>query len=102
DNGPMQAAGIAGVTDGTSHTILAGEVLPGADSDNNFWPSPGALAGTTIPLGWDTESGDPTLPSCRNQLQRPWAPLNCGFSAAAKGFVSRHPGRAGFLFADGS
>jgi prepilin-type processing-associated H-X9-DG protein len=98
----MQAAGFAGVTDGTSHTILVGEVLPGGDGDNNFWTSPGALAGTTIPLGWDTESGDPTLPSCRNQFQRPWAPLNCRFSAAAKGFVSRHPGGAGFLFADGS
>jgi prepilin-type processing-associated H-X9-DG protein len=39
---------------------------------------------------------------CRNQFQRPWAPLNCRFSATAKGFVSRHPGGAGFLFADGS
>jgi prepilin-type N-terminal cleavage/methylation domain-containing protein/prepilin-type processing-associated H-X9-DG protein len=98
----MQATGIAGVTDGTSNTILVGEVLPVADGDNNFWTSPGALAGTTIPLGWDTESGDPTLPTCRNQFQRPWAPLNCRFSAAAKGFVSRHPGGASFLFADGS
>jgi prepilin-type N-terminal cleavage/methylation domain-containing protein/prepilin-type processing-associated H-X9-DG protein len=98
----VQSAGFASVTDGLSHTILVGEVLPNADADNNFWTSPGAVAGTTIPLGWDTESGDPYLPSCRNQFQQPGAPLNCRFSAAAKGFSSRHPGGASFLFADGS
>ena len=97
-----QTVAVASVTDGMSNTILVGEVLPNADGDNNLWTSPGALAGTTIPLGWDTESGDPSLPNCRNQWQKPTAPLNCRTSAAAKGFVSRHPGGANFLFADGS
>ncbi|MGE3822172.1 MAG: DUF1559 domain-containing protein [Isosphaeraceae bacterium] len=98
----MRVVGLAGVPDGASQTILIGEVLPAGNSDNHLWTSPGAMAGTTIPLGWDTAGGDPALPNCRNQFQRPEAPLNCRNSAAAKGFASRHPGGAHFAFVDGS
>ena len=63
----MQTVDIASVTDGTSVTILVGEVLPSADSDNHLWTTPGALAGTTVPLGWDTESGDPRKASVVSQ-----------------------------------
>jgi prepilin-type processing-associated H-X9-DG protein len=99
-----QFGSINDTTDGTSNTVLVGEVLPNADANNNFWTTTGAASGTTIPLGWNTESYDPTLPDCRSKWQGPTPvpPLGCRYSAAAKGFVSRHPGGANLLFADGS
>ena len=42
---------ISSVTDGTSNTIMAGEVIPSAAADSNFWYFNGAYAGTTVPLG---------------------------------------------------
>jgi len=98
----MQIATIASVTDGTSNTILVGEVLPIADANNAFWTSTGSASGTTIPLGWDTNSFPGADPSCNCKWQAATAPLGCRYSAAAKGFVSRHPGGANLLFADGS
>jgi prepilin-type N-terminal cleavage/methylation domain-containing protein/prepilin-type processing-associated H-X9-DG protein len=102
DYSTMQIASIASVTDGTSNTILVGEVLPIADANNAFWTSTGSASGTTVPLGWDTNSFPATDPSCNGAWQAASAPLGCRYSAAAKGFVSRHPGGANLLFADGS
>jgi len=95
-------ATIASVTDGTSNTVIVGEVMPSRAADSNFWFQNGGIHGMTVPVGWNSNTVDPTSSSCANNWQAPSAPLGCRFSAAAKGFVSLHPGGANFLFADGS
>lgn len=102
DYATMQIVPIASVTDGTSNTILVGEVLPLADANNAFWTSTGCASGTTVPLGWDSNSFPASDPACNGNWQGASAPLGCRYAASAKGFVSRHPGGANFLFADGS
>ncbi len=93
---------IAGITDGTSNTIMAGEVLPYRAADSNFWHGNGATAGTTVPLNWNSNSYPASAANCYNQWQNSTAPLGCRYSAAAKGFQSAHPGGANFLMGDGS
>ena len=93
---------IASVTDGTSNSIIVGEVMPSRAADANFWFQNGGLAGTTVPLGWNANTVDATSAGCNGNWQGASAPLGCRFSAAAKGFVSLHPGGANFAFADGS
>jgi prepilin-type N-terminal cleavage/methylation domain-containing protein/prepilin-type processing-associated H-X9-DG protein len=93
---------VASVTDGTSNTIMAGEVIPSAAADSNFWFFNGAYAGTTVPLGWNANTYPAAAANCLNQWQNSTAPNGCRYSAAAKGFVSMHPGGSNFLFGDGS
>jgi len=93
---------IASVTDGTSNSILVGEVMPSRSADSNFWFQNGGLAGTTVPLNWNSNTVDPSSSSCKENWQGASAPLGCRFGAAAKGFVSLHPGGSNFAFADGS
>ena len=69
DYSTMQIATIASVTDGTSNSILVGEVLPLADANNAFWTSTGSASGTTIPLGWDTNSFPASDPACNGKWQ---------------------------------
>jgi prepilin-type N-terminal cleavage/methylation domain-containing protein/prepilin-type processing-associated H-X9-DG protein len=93
---------VASVTDGTSNTLMAGEVIPSRAADSNFWYFNGAYAGTTVPLGWNSNTYPADAPNCVGQWQNSTAPNGCRFSAAAKGFVSFHPGGSNFLFGDGS
>jgi prepilin-type N-terminal cleavage/methylation domain-containing protein/prepilin-type processing-associated H-X9-DG protein len=93
---------VAAVTDGTSNTIMAGEVIPSAAADSNFYFFNGAYAGTTVPLGWQSNTYPSSLANCLNQWQNSTAPTGCRYSAAAKGFVSFHPGGSNFLMGDGS
>jgi prepilin-type N-terminal cleavage/methylation domain-containing protein/prepilin-type processing-associated H-X9-DG protein len=103
----LQTVGIPSTTDGTSNTLIVGEVIPANSGDSAFWDKNGCCAGVTVPLGWNSNT-DPAAsdPNCYTSSgpnwQSPTAPLGCRFSAAAKGFVSKHPGGANFAFADGS
>jgi prepilin-type N-terminal cleavage/methylation domain-containing protein/prepilin-type processing-associated H-X9-DG protein len=98
----LQTVKLASVTDGTSNTLMVGEVLPSRCADCNFWSSNGCTAGTTVPLGWNSNTFPASDPACLGQFQGVNAPVGCRFSAAAKGFVSMHPGGANFVFVDGS
>jgi prepilin-type N-terminal cleavage/methylation domain-containing protein/prepilin-type processing-associated H-X9-DG protein len=98
----LQVATIASTTDGTSNSIIVGEVLPYRVADSNFWLFNGGTAGMTVPLNWNSNTVPGDDPSCADQWQAASTPLGCRFSAAAKGFASEHPGGANFLFADGS
>ncbi len=100
--GTQQPPKIAGVTDGTSNTILVGEIIPSWAADANFWFQNGGLAGCTVPINWKSNTVDPADPACFNNWQSSTAPLGCRFGAAAKGFGSFHPGGANFALCDGS
>jgi len=93
---------IRGVTDGLSSTLLVGEVLPARAADNNLYGRNGSTAGTTVPLGFNSNTFPAADPSCNGNWEGPDAPLGCRYGSAAKGFVSAHVGGAQFLFADGS
>ncbi|MGE3820893.1 MAG: DUF1559 domain-containing protein [Isosphaeraceae bacterium] len=102
DYSTMQVVPIASVTDGTSNTILVGEVIPINDANNAFWTSTGSASGTTVPINWKTNTFPASDPTCNCRWQGASTPLGCRYSAAAKGFQSKHPGGANFLFGDGS
>lgn len=93
---------IAAVTDGTSNSVIVGEILPSRAADTNFWFQNGGIHGMTVPLNWNSNTVDPASAGCKDNWQQPTAPLGCRFGAAAKGFASLHPGGANFAYADGS
>jgi prepilin-type N-terminal cleavage/methylation domain-containing protein/prepilin-type processing-associated H-X9-DG protein len=91
----MNSASIASVTDGLSNTVLVGEVLPAEDGNNEFWTATSAGSGMTIPLNWRTNEGVVCNYGDQSNLHN-----RCNY--ASRGFKSRHPGGANFVFADGS
>ncbi len=87
-------ANIASIRDGTSNTLLVGEVIPSETADSNFYHHNGCTFGTTVPINWATPLVTGVDFGTSNWKSR--------FSYASKGAKSRHPGGANFLFGDGS
>jgi prepilin-type N-terminal cleavage/methylation domain-containing protein/prepilin-type processing-associated H-X9-DG protein len=102
--GTAKPPNVASITDGTSNTLMVGEVLPSNAADSNFWMFNGSYAGTTVPLGFNSNTVVPSAGNnCNsNTWQAPSAPVGCRFGSSAKGFVSAHPGGANFAMGDGS
>jgi prepilin-type N-terminal cleavage/methylation domain-containing protein len=90
------SARIPQLTDGTTNTILMGEILPNPacmDHGNHGWGTWNTLwIATTAPINFKTCNTDPQLSPCN-------APNNWNTS---QGFKSRHVGGAHFLLGDGS
>jgi len=85
---------MASITDGTSNTLLVGEVLPAQTADSDFWHHNGCTFGTTVPINWQTLEAPAVAFGTNNWKSR--------FSYASKGAKSKHPGGVNMLFGDGS
>jgi prepilin-type N-terminal cleavage/methylation domain-containing protein/prepilin-type processing-associated H-X9-DG protein len=81
------------VTDGLSHTIMAGETMPGDFVWNGVFCPNFPVASTEIPL--DTYISD-------NGLHGTWDPGTGDIWAKSSGYKSQHPGGVNFVMGDGS
>ncbi len=96
------SARMADIVDGTSNTIMFGEIRPFCgDHHVGGWANPNALwTATTAPINFNTcpgERGNPANPNT--------APLDCNnrrIWMTSQGFKSRHVGGAQFALCDGS
>jgi prepilin-type N-terminal cleavage/methylation domain-containing protein len=84
------------ITDGTSKTILLGEVRPQCEWHvRRGWAHINAMyTGTGSAINFNTCEGEPGSGTGCNQYRNQWG--------ASQGFKSRHPGGAFFVMCDGS
>lgn len=92
------AAAMSEITDGSSNTIMMGEIRPYCgDHHRGGWMSSNSLwTATTAPINF---------PTCPGQAPGSDTSQNCyayNIWMTSAGFKSRHPGGAQFVFADGS
>jgi prepilin-type N-terminal cleavage/methylation domain-containing protein/prepilin-type processing-associated H-X9-DG protein len=87
-----QTASVQSVTDGMSNTILLGEGLPDQDANSEMYGNTGVASGTTVPINYYTGAPYAGFGSCNFSTRA---------SYSTRGFKSRHPGGANFVFADG-
>ncbi len=88
---------IASVTDGTSNTIMVGEVIPAQTADSNFWDHNGCLL-----RHHGADQLADVAPICTDGTTFGIADWQNRYSYASKGAKSKHPGGANFCFGDGS
>ncbi len=92
------SAKLADVTDGTSTTIIMGEILPKCgDHHRGGWFNPNAL--------WTSTRGPINFPTCPGEPPGFGGANGCnadGNWQTSQGFKSKHPGGAQFVFCDGS
>src|SRR5438093_5008621 len=104
-----QCINIAAVTDGTSNTVLLGEILinqsyPGyyGERDDRVWATfdPGAETTLLTPINYPIVSADILSDGCDGGTNNP--AHNIWNWQVSNGFKSNHTGGANFAFADGS
>ena len=95
------AAKMRDITDGTSNTILMGEVRPkcGDHHDGGAFHPNAQMTFTTAPINYPTCPGE----GLGNTNNGPWPDCNSYRAwSSSLGFKSMHPGGANVLFADAS
>ncbi|WP_165250988.1 DUF1559 domain-containing protein [Paludisphaera soli] len=99
---------LAGCTDGSSNTMLAGENSPNYNGQLMWTNGHGAYGGTIIPLNWKTNLKDGQLDPtdgtiCSTAYITSVVATHCFRNQVYNfAFKSKHPGGANFTFADGS
>jgi len=95
------AASLREIEDGTSNTIMMGEIRPSASAFNwiyGWTKSEGLWFATTAPLNFETDPENVPHQGRRVPRCRDW---ENDFNTAM-GFKSRHPGGVNFVYCDGS